>query len=319
MNSLLNSLTPTEMSNMSLGLAHSVSRYKLKFSTEKVDQMIIQAVSLLEDLDKELNNYAMRLREWYSWHFPELERIVTENITYAKVVNAIGRKNKLKEEGFSLDDIVPDEIEDDVKRAAEISMGSDILEEDELNIKALAVQVIEISDYRATLGEYLATRMKAVAPNLTILVGELLAAKLIANAGSLINLAKMPSSTIQILGAEKALFRAMKTKGNTPKYGMIYNASIVGQASAKHKGRISRTLAAKCALCIRYDALGQDVDGKMGVTNKAYVEKRLELMESEVAKGLAGGTKMGSYSGQKRTKEYNQDADFDGDHKRAKY
>jgi len=107
-------------------------------------------------------------------------------------------------------------------------MGSDILEEDELNIRCLAQQVVDISDYRATLAEYLSSRMKAVAPNLTILVGELLAAKLIANSGSLINLAKLPSSTIQILGAEKALFRALKTKGNTPKYGLIYNASIVG-------------------------------------------------------------------------------------------
>ena len=62
--------------------------------------MIIQAVSLLEDLDKELNNYAMWLREWYSWHFPELERIVGENITYAKVVHRIGRKNKLQQADF---------------------------------------------------------------------------------------------------------------------------------------------------------------------------------------------------------------------------
>ena len=235
--------------------------------------MIIQAVSLLEDLDKELNNYAMRLREWYSWHFPELERIVGENITYAKVVHRIGRKNKLQQADFQIDDIIPEDVEADVRKAAEISMGSDILEEDEKNIRALAQQVIDISEYRATLAEYLSTRMKAVAPNLTILVGELLAAKLIANAGSLISLAKLPSSTIQILGAEKALFRALKTRGNTPKYGLIYNASLVGQANAQQKGRISRTLAAKCALCVRYDALGQDVDGKMGLSNKVYVEK----------------------------------------------
>jgi len=170
----------------------------------------------------------MRLWEWYSWHFPELEKIVSENITYAKVVQKIGRKSNLWETEFSLEELVPDEIEKDIKKAAEISMGSDILEEDELNIRCLAQQVVDISDYRATLAEYLSSRMKAVAPNLTILVGELLAAKLIANSGSLINLAKLPSSTIQILGAEKALFRALKTKGNTPKYGLIYNASIVG-------------------------------------------------------------------------------------------
>ena len=81
-----------EMKSMSLGLSHSMSRYKLSFSTEKVDTMIIQAVSLLEDLDKELNNYAMRLREWYSWHFPELSKIITDNLTYAQMVNFIGMR-----------------------------------------------------------------------------------------------------------------------------------------------------------------------------------------------------------------------------------
>ena len=91
----------------------------------------------------------------------------------------------------------------------------------------------------------------------------------------------------------------MKTRSNTPKYGMIYNASLVGQAQAKFKGRISRTLAAKAALCIRYDALGEGQDGSLGVSNKTYCEKRLEMMESEVAKGLSKGN-FGSYSGQKR-------------------
>ena len=115
--------------------------------------------------------------------------------------------------------------------------------------------------------------MQAVAPNLTVLVGDLVGAKLISNASSLLNLAKMPSSTIQILGAEKALFRALKTKKDTPKYGLIYNASLVGQAPAQHKGKISRTLAAKCALCIRCDALGESNDGDLGASSKAYVEK----------------------------------------------
>ena len=92
MNDLLEDFEEDELNRMSLGLSHSLSRYKLSFSTEKVDTMIIQAVSLLEDLDKELNNYAMRLREWYSWHFPELSKIISDNLTYAKVVNFIGMR-----------------------------------------------------------------------------------------------------------------------------------------------------------------------------------------------------------------------------------
>ena len=120
--------------------------------------------------------------------------------------------------------------------------------------------------------------MAAIAPNLTQLVGELVGAKLISHSGSLMNLAKQPASTIQILGAEKALFRALKSKKNTPKYGLIYNASIVGAAKNQLKGKISRTLANKCALCVRYDALGEDVDGAMGTKSKAYLEGRIALL-----------------------------------------
>lgn len=107
-------------------------------------------------------------------------------------------------------------------------MGTEILQDDEKHIKTLAKSVVEISNYRTNLAEYLKNRMAAVAPNLTELIGELVGAKLIAHSGSLMNLAKQPASTIQILGAEKALFRALKAKKSTPKYGLIYNASIVG-------------------------------------------------------------------------------------------
>jgi nucleolar protein 58 len=194
MESLLSGLTEGEMTQMSLGLAHSMSRYKLKFSTEKVDVMVIQAISLLEDLDKELNNYAMRLKEWYCWHFPELQKIVTDNVVFAQVTKAIGKRTFAK--STSLEGIVPEDIEEEIKQAAEISMGTEILDEDEKHIKTLCQQIIEISEYRASLNEYLKNRMKAIAPNLTILVGELVAAKLISHAGSLMNLAKMPASTI---------------------------------------------------------------------------------------------------------------------------
>jgi nucleolar protein 58 len=96
MQSLLTGLDDSELKQMQLGLAHSISRYTLSFTSEKVDTMIIQAVSLLEDLDKELNNYAMRLREWYSWHFPEMGKIITDNTTYAKAVILIGMRTNVK-------------------------------------------------------------------------------------------------------------------------------------------------------------------------------------------------------------------------------
>jgi nucleolar protein 58 len=314
MNSLLEGLEEKEIRNMSLGLAHSMSRYKLQFSTDKVDTMVIQAVSLLEDLDKELNNYAMRLREWYGWHFPELGKIVTDNIVYAKAVSKIGmRKNVKNISNEDLEEVVGDEdIAQEVKEAAEVSMGTEILDEDEKHIRTLCNQVIEISDYRANLAEYLKNRMTTIAPNLTLLVGELVAAKLISHAGSLINLAKLPASTVQILGAEKALFRALKTKKNTPKYGLIYNASIVGQAGSKLKGKISRTLANKCSLCTRYDALGEENEGTLGVKSKSYIEGRLKLLETggSVIKGQTGGGPK-KYDANKQTSGgFNQGNDF---------
>lgn len=217
--------------------------------------MVIQAVGLLDDLDKELNNYAMRLREWYGWHFPECGKIVTDNVTFAKVVKFIGMRTNTKDSDLS--ELLPEDIEKMVKEAAEISMGSEISDEDEFNIKELCDQIISLSEYRQSLTEYLKARMMAIAPNLTVMVGELVAARLISHAGSLINLAKQPASTIQIFGAEKALFRALRTKHDTPKYGLIYHASLVGSANPKLKGKISRSLASKCALCVRVDALSK--------------------------------------------------------------
>eukprot|EP00957_Ditylum_brightwellii_P159862 12168887-Ditylum_brightwellii.AAC.1 len=145
-------------------------------------------------------------------------------------------------------------------------MGTEISDLDIVNIKALAEQVLSMTEYRAQLFEYLKNRMNAIAPNLTILVGELVGARLISHAGSLMNLAKQPASTVQILGAEKALFRALKTKHDTPKYGLIYHASLIGQAPTKHKGKISRVLAAKAALATRVDALSDETSGEIDTT-----------------------------------------------------
>ncbi|XP_070814067.1 nucleolar protein 58 isoform X2 [Chaetodon trifascialis] len=286
MEGLITGLPPKEISAMSLGLAHSLSRYKLKFSPDKVDTMIVQAISLLDDLDKELNNYIMRCREWYGWHFPELGKIVTDNLAYCKTVRKIGDRTNVADSDLS--DVLPEEIEAEVKLAAEISMGTEVSEHDIENIRHLCDQVIEISDYRTQLYDYLKNRMMAIAPNLTVMVGELVGARLISHAGSLLNLAKHPASTVQILGAEKALFRALKTRKDTPKYGLIYHASLVGQTAAKNKGKISRMLAAKAALAIRYDALGEDTNAEMGVENRAKLEARLRQLEERGIRRISG-------------------------------
>lgn len=227
LSTLIPSLAPSDMSTMSLGLSHSLARHKLKFSPDKIDTMIVQAIGLLDDMDKELNTYAMRVKEWYGWHFPELAKILNDNIAYARLVLKFGMRTTW--EDADLTEILPEEIEGAVKAAADRSMGTEISEDDLENIQALADQVVSLYDYRAQLASYLTARMNAIAPNLTALVGELVGARLIAHAGSLTSLSKSPASTLQILGAEKALFRALKTKHDTPKYGLIYHASLIGR------------------------------------------------------------------------------------------
>nr|GMD03139.1 probable nucleolar protein 5-2 [Ipomoea batatas] len=297
---LISGLAVQDLAPMSLGLSHSLSRYKLKFSPDKVDTMIVQAISLLDDLDKELNTYAMRVREWYGWHFPELAKIVQDNIQYAKTVKLMGDRTNAAKLDFS--EILPEEVEAELKEAAMISMGTEVSDLDLMNIKDLCSQVLSFSEYRGQLYDYLKSRMNTIAPNLTALVGELVGARLIAHGGSLLNLAKQPGSTVQILGAEKALFRALKTKHATPKYGLIYHASLIGQAAPKHKGKISRSLAAKTALAIRYDALGDSQDSTMGLENRAKLEARLRNLE-----GRDLGRSAGSAKGKPKIEVYDKD------------
>lgn len=206
-----------------------------------------------------------------------MSKVVTNNMLYVKAVRKMGmRSNAIS---LDLSDILPEDQEAKVKELAEVSMGTEIAPDDVENIMHLCDEVIQMTEYRATLYEYLKNRMTAVAPNLTVLVGELVGARLIAHAGSLLNLSKQPASTVQILGAEKALFRALKTKHDTPKYGLIYHAQMVGQSSQKCKGKASRWLAAKAALAIRVDALGEDNDTEMSLKNRANLEARLKMLE----------------------------------------
>ncbi|KAI9800201.1 MAG: Nucleolar protein 58 [Sarcosagium campestre] len=325
---LIPGLLPQDISSMSLGLSHSLSRHKLKFSPDKVDTMIVQAIALLDDLDKELNTYAMRVKEWYGWHFPEMGRIVNDNVAYARVILKMGFRSNAATSDLA--DILPEEIEGAVKGAAEVSMGTEITDEDLENIKALAEQVVGFTEYRQQLSGYLSARMAAIAPNLTVLVGELVGARLIAHAGSLMNLAKSPASTVQILGAEKALFRALKTKHDTPKYGLIYHASLIGQATGRNKGKIARMLATKSTLGLRVDALADwsaEGEGKgdsvpedertaLGIESRGKIEKRLRHLEGKplLSKGVSIGpnnslaTQPGKWA-VKEARKYNRDAD----------
>ena len=146
----------------------------------------------------------------------------------------------------------------------------------------MIIRVIELCKYREDLFEYLQQRMHSVAPNLSALIGEVVGARLISHSGSLVNLAKSPASTIQILGAEKALFRALKTRSNTPKYGIIFHSSFIGRAGAKNKGRISRYLANKCSIASRLDSFSEEPTDLYGLKMKEQVEQRLNFYETGV-------------------------------------
>lgn len=275
---------------LQLGTAHGIGRFKLKFSPDKVDTMIVQAVSLLDDLDKELNNYIMRCREWYGWHFPELSKIIPDHSTYIQTIVRMGMRSSAPDADF--EGVVEDEeTVKKIKEYAEISMGTEIADEDMENILVLCQNIIDLTEYRAQLYDYLRNRMMTIAPNLTILVGELVGARLVARAGSLMNLSKYPASTIQILGAEKALFRALKTKHDTPKYGLIYHAQLVGQSNIQMKGKMSRMLAAKAALATRVDSFGDEPTNALGTEHRAKLESRLRFLEDNKLRQVNGNGK----------------------------
>jgi len=280
-----------ELANMGiekaqLGLGHSYSRAKVKFNVNRADNMIIQSIALLDQMDKDINTFAMRVREWYSWHFPELVKIVNDNFVYARCAEFIKHRSSLNEDGKEegLREIL---LDDDkaaaIMHASKISMGMDVSEVDMVNILDFTRRIISLGLYRKQLQEYLHSKMNNVAPNLAALIGDTVAARLISHAGSLTNLAKCPASTVQILGAEKALFRALKTRGNTPKYGLIFHSSFISRANAKNKGRISRYLANKCSIASRIDSFIDEPTTKYGEKMREQVEERLEFYNTGAA------------------------------------
>ncbi|KAF7768674.1 hypothetical protein Agabi119p4_7917 [Agaricus bisporus var. burnettii] len=290
---LLKGLQADDITKAQLGLGHSYSRAKLKFNVNRIDNMIIQAIALLDQLDKDVNLFSMRIREWYGYHFPELIRIVPDNQQYARAALFIGDKDKLDEEKLpELTAILDDNstLAQNVLDAARGSMGSSLAEMDMINISSFANRVVSLTEYRISLISYLSEKMNLVAPSLTALLGERIGARLISHAGSLSNLSKYPASTVQILGAEKALFRALKTKGNTPKYGLLYHSTFIGRAKTQHKGRISRFLANKCSIASRIDCYSDHPTSKFGEALRSQVEERLNFFDNGVppSKGADG-------------------------------
>lgn len=201
---------------------------------------------------------------------------------YAKVAQFIKNRKELTDEKLeALEEIVMDSGKaQGIIDASKSSMGMDISPIDLMNIEMFAGRVVALADYRKQLAEYLRSKMNSVAPNLASLIGDQVGARLIAHAGSLTNLAKYPASTVQILGAEKALFRALKTRGNTPKYGLLFHSTFIGRAGTKNKGRISRYLANKCSIASRIDCFTDMPSTIFGEKLRQQVEDRLKFYET---------------------------------------
>ena len=211
-----------------------------------------------------------------------------DNTLYGRVAQFVGSRASLTEERLpELEALLggEEDLAARVLEAARTSMGMDISDLDLANVDHFAERLLALARYRENLSVYLRSKMGSMAPNLSALIGDVVGARLISHAGSLTNLAKAPASTVQILGAEKALFRALKTKANTPKYGLIFHSSFIGRAAAQNKGRISRYLANKCSIAARIDSFSERVPptALYGERLRDQVEERLAFYETGAA------------------------------------
>jgi nucleolar protein 56 len=249
------------------GVAHLYSQSKMKLNLEKTDSMISQSNFLLEQLDCDINFFTMLCKDWYSWHFPELNSIVKDGYLFSLLVKFIGNKKSLRfkktEELGIL--IINEFICREILESSKISIGSNIEKTDLSVIEKLCSIVLNLTEFRNHLNFSLCRKVAMITPNLNQIIGEHLVSKLIAKAGSLKNLTRFPSSTIQILGSEKALFKALKNKIKTPKYGILYNSNLMSKINKSFQARFSRYLANKCSLALRIDYFSQfssDLYGK---------------------------------------------------------
>ena len=260
-----------ELAAWNRNVSMELAKLHVKGAAEERDLVIAQAIQTLDDLDRIVNLFMGRLREWYGIHFPELDRLIEKHETYARLVMNLGYRDNFSFETLEKEGI-PKERAEVTAKAAETSMGADIAEHDLAEIQALSRNVLKLYELRKNMENYVDKTMEEVAPNTRAVAGALLGARLIAIAGSLQNLAMKPASTIQVLGAEKALFRSLKTGARPPKHGLIFQHALLRDAKRWQRGKIARVLAGKLAIAARADAFGGRY---VGDALKADIDKRL--------------------------------------------
>lgn len=221
------------------------TREQLKEPVDR-DRFMIKAVKFLDNLDQDLNSDMERLRDWYSLHFPELEQEIEDDRELIRVLS---------------DSVSREELESFEEMAAD-STGAPLTGDDLEMLEKTVAMVDGRYDYREELEEYVTETAKETMPNLSVLLEPLLAAKLVALAGSLEELAKSPASTIQMLGAEKALFRYMRGEGTPPKHGIVFQHRFVHSLPESERGKMARFIANKAAMAARLDFYGDKEKGE---------------------------------------------------------
>ena len=234
--------------------------YNIKKESASEDKHLIQAVNSIDEIDDAISKLIERIREWYALYFPEMD-VIKNNETYIKLIS----QNKTK-----------DEI---IKAKPDAFPNNFIDLEDDINIEDLEIMnnyansIFELQKSRKNIEEYIDCKMESIAPNLRLLVGSTLGAKLISHAGGIKRLAMYPSSTVQIMGAEKALFRHLKSGDRPPKYGLIYQQPQVRGAKWWNRGKIARMLAGKISLAARRDVFTKTIDETVADEFKEKVEE----------------------------------------------
>ena len=267
--------SPSSYNEFTRQVTLEIARAGIASAATRRDLSAVQAVRAIDDLDKTLNLLAGRVREWYGLHFPEMDRLVEKHDTYARLVAKLGNRSNFTKENLVAEGL-PGETVDQLSNAARRSMGGQIDELDLEVLKSFCTLMLELYKFRGKSDEYVDDVLKQVAPNMTAIVGAPLSARLISIAGSLDNLAKMPASTLQVLGAEKALFRSLKTGARPPKHGVIFQHGAIHQSPRWQRGKIARALAGKLTIAARVDAFGGEY---MGEELRDNVNKKVEAIK----------------------------------------
>ena len=239
--------------------------YKIKKSSQEEDKLLIQAINSVDDIDESISKLVERIRDWYTIYFPEMDTI-SNNETYIKLIAESENREDILE---NFNEHFTEEIEE--------STGADIEEDDLLMLKSFAESIYSLQKSRKELETYIDSKMEAIAPNLRDLLGSTLGAKLIAHIGSIKRLATYPASVIQIMGAEKAIFRHLKTGERPPKHGLIFQHPSVRGAKWWNRGKIARNLALKITLAVRKDVFSGEYNPSIA---EDYL-KKVEQIEKE--------------------------------------